>query len=620
MNCDNLFNDFVTLHKPQLELSNVPQHLWQAVFRKITNDIFDAGVALSLMLIDYSDEERDETNPVFALSVSQPEGIKANDPNAVYLIDHAWTFRTNIARKQLEEIPQLAERMSAITGIDLEDPDRVDKILNAMWKYCQAYSISAEGTTAEDRVPIWYVMDEVGSAVNHSDEPNFRIVPFLHLNTQTTYSLLFPIRDVEDGEQVTRDFVEYVAKDAPERDAVLLPWKYTDLTDISFVQEEPGEEYFANGHVPETLPEGSMDEPVVNRNDPLKVYSEYDILSAYLTSPYYEIVQTPEEADVLWLTHHFKDFAALARDTPNKFVNQFPYEYVLTVKDLLCIACRRGSKEKHHDPDTLDTLPAWLPTTYNLKTEVVQFASYFQNREAKGLDNHWIIKPWNLARSLDTYISNNIAQIMRLPATGPKIAQKYIDRPVLFHRPELDARVKFDVRYVILLKSVHPLESFVHRKFYLRFANQPFSLDHFDEYEKHFTVMNYSDEAELKHIKCDDFLELWEQQYPDKCWNDIEDSICGMLYELLMSASSKKPPCGIAASVQSRALYAADIMLAWEEGVNGETRIQPKLLEVNFTPDCKRACEYYPDFYNDVFKLLFLNEHDNEVFRQLTRN
>ncbi|XP_055908082.1 tubulin--tyrosine ligase-like protein 12 [Eupeodes corollae] len=614
----SLFNDFVALHKPQLQLSNVPPHLWEAVFSKITTDTFDAGAALSLMLIDYSDSEREETSPVFALCVSKPDGIRANDPNAIYLVDHAWTFRTNIARQQLEEIPQLAERMSAITGVDLEDADRVDKILHAMWKYCQAYSIAAEGTTAEERVPIWYVMDEVGSAVNHSDDPNFRIVPFLHLNTQTTYSLLFPIRDVEEGEQVTRDFVEYVAKDAPERDAVLLPWRYTDLKENSFVQSEPDADYFSNGHVPESLPEGSVDEPVVSRNDPLKVFSEYDVLSEYLTAPYFEIVDNPEDADVLWLINHFKDFAALARDTPNKFVNQFPYEYVLTVKDLLCITCRRGTNGKHHDPDTLDTLPAWLPTTYNLKTEVLQFASYFQNREAKGLDNHWIIKPWNLARSLDTYISNNIAQIMRLPATGPKIAQKYIERPVLFHRPELDARVKFDVRYVILLKSVLPLEAYIHRKFYLRFANKPFSLDHFDEYEKHFTVMNYLDEAELRHIKCDDFLEFWEQQYPNNSWNDVEDSICSMLYEVLHSASSKKAPCGIPPSVQSRALYAADIMLSWQE--DGQRDIQPKLLEVNFTPDCKRACEYYPDFYNDIFKLLFLNEHDNEVFRKLTKN
>jgi tubulin--tyrosine ligase-like protein 12 len=44
--------------------------------------------------------------------------------------------------------------------------------------------------------------------------------------------------------------------------------------------------------------------------------------------------------------------------------------------------------------------------------------------------------------------------------------------------------------------------------------------------------------------------------------------------------------------------------------------MQPKLLEVNWSPDCQRACQYYPDFYDDVFGLLFLDE-EKDVFRLL---
>ena len=68
--------------------------------------------------------------------------------------------------------------------------------------------------------------------------------------------------------------------------------------------------------------------------------------------------------------------------------------------------------------------PEWLPVTYNLKTEIPAFVSHFQRRARLGLDNHWIVKAWNLARGLDMHISPHLHHILRLPLSGPKIAQK----------------------------------------------------------------------------------------------------------------------------------------------------------------------------------------------------
>ena len=77
-------------------------------------------------------------------------------------------------------------------------------------------------------------------------------------------------------------------------------------------------------------------------------------------------------------------------------------------------------------------------------------------------DNTWIVKPWNLARSMDTNVSRHLSQIVRLVETGPKICQKYIQRPALFQGR------KFDLRILVMLKRLRPLEAYVADMFWVR--------------------------------------------------------------------------------------------------------------------------------------------------------
>ena len=71
---------------------------------------------------------------------------------------------------------------------------------------------------------------------------------------------------------------------------------------------------------------------------------------------------------------------------------------------------------------------------------------------------------------------------------------------------------------------------------------------------------------------------------------------------------------------QSRAMYAIDLMLDWRQDFtnnNNSKVIEPIICEINYMPDCKRACKYHPSFFNDVFNTLFLDLVDNQKVTQI---
>lgn len=109
-------------------------------------------------------------------------------------------------------------------------------------------------------------MDEFGSSICHSDEPNIRCAPFFYLPFNVMYSIIWPIGDLKKGgnllgfqedceqcfkkqmvvlDDVTRDYL-FGIKDHLERQCRLIPWidNYDYDEGSHRKQSEPNDDYF----------------------------------------------------------------------------------------------------------------------------------------------------------------------------------------------------------------------------------------------------------------------------------------------------------------------------------------------------------------------------------------
>ncbi|XP_014781952.1 tubulin--tyrosine ligase-like protein 12 isoform X1 [Octopus bimaculoides] len=605
MSSENIdFDSFKQLHGPQLQ--TVPERFWETLFNKLRGQVFDAGEIFAMLQVDYTEEEEENEKSSRPLwRVVTLSDIAADDGKHIYLIDHAWTYDVQDAEKHLKQIPSLVDRMASLMNIPVDEKssdDIIQEILNKMWLYNQVYSFGNEPMGSDEAMPLWYIMDEFGSRIQHSDDPSFGVVPFYYVLDQLCYSVIFPLKDLQAKDAVSRNYVQKQYS-AVEHSARLIPWQYTDLTDIDYTPKEPSDAYFYEYRSKFTLPDKDEEPFVMNKNI-LKAYIDYDTMEGHLTDPRFVVVDDRDSADILFVKENLKNFKNL-----HHLVNQFPNESLVTVKDLLAVTGRRSGLDRKNE-DTLEYGPSWLPVTYNLNTELPLFVSYFQHRKKRNLDNLWICKPWNLARALDTHITDQLPYIVRLQESGPKVACKYVEDPLLIHFEGVGS-VKFDIRYIVLLRSVKPLKLYAYQCFFLRFCNKKYSLDSFNDYQKHFTVMNYDDSAPLRQVNYDEFIPMFNSQFPEYPWDDVEKEIFKSFRSLFLAATKEPFPRGIPHSPQSRAMYGIDFLLKWGTDDEGNKKILPVICEVNFVPDCYRANKYHPSFTNDVFSCLFLDDIEN---------
>lgn len=152
MTDNDQYEEFLRTHEFQLVLNNIPKHFHRRLYEKMKNDIFDSGEYFQLCPVD-DDEEDDEDadeknfNPEHRYYVSTLENVVLDpdhDENAIFLVDHAWTYRIKDARSNLNTIPGLYERMAALMNVNAEAKEEgIQVILQRMWKYNQTYTLTS---------------------------------------------------------------------------------------------------------------------------------------------------------------------------------------------------------------------------------------------------------------------------------------------------------------------------------------------------------------------------------------------------------------------------------------------------------------------------------------------
>ncbi|KAG0178695.1 hypothetical protein DFQ28_003943 [Apophysomyces sp. BC1034] len=472
---------------------------------------------------------------------------------------------------------------------------RVDNVYGKMWSYIQTYSFSVLQQDGQPKPQTaWYISDEVGSAFIHSSDPNVVCVPFIFSRGAggvIPYSVFFPIKDIESGAVVTCDLVPKTLTRTVDQHAYLFAFEHRllkseniadkrkEIVDVyKTAQKELEQVQFQKTSQITSAEEATQVITSVKQDDAIiRVYTTTDFVRQFLRLPNIRFIESRESADIIWSSQDFNDWDQLK---PTQTVNQFPNESCLTFKQNLANLIQRTWGQ-----------PSWLPTTYNVVSQLSECVGNYLDNEDQSKDNLWIIKPWNFARGLEISISTSLPEIIRQhDSSTPKIAQRYLTKPCLYNGK------KFDLRYIVLLRRIKPtMVACVYNMFWIRLANKKFHLDDLNDYERQFTVMNYSN-YQMTQLDYKSFIHNIEKQHSVD-WSNVQKDINNAMKDVLSAAATQTQPLGLLPENEPNhdafSVYGFDVMLTDD--------FKPVIVEVNFSPDCTRACQYDPEFVNNIF-------------------
>ena len=635
-----------------------------SIFSEITNyKIF--GVDISDNDYDFSKEEYKNKLIKFIQSFPKDlEYLTLDDTDDIFDINEQVELKEYNIMMDKELLKKLNTKIKYINGISintiLSRNDKYENLLQLkrenyvhkyMWAINRTYRLVSEEKYDEDA--IYYLNDEFGTSINHSDVPNCCLFPIIFAKNNQfkedmiTYSLLWPKKDIKKGDEI---FVDYLANisENEERSSRLTCWyktpnsyfekkfleklkqlggvkkenklkKFENDINILIEKDKKGEkiteeelksifnfDLFLNDKEKKikiediyakirnalsnynTKKESSSEYFKNNFNTTdkkIKVCSDLSYVRDNLKFDNVELTNDPKEADIVWLNANIfdmLDYNGIIFKNEGKyvFINQYPYESIITMKSLLSNLIQNNFG-----------INDILGLSYDMRTELAEIIGNFYYNEEKGYENMWILKPINMSRSMDMLITDNLKEIIRAVETGPKICQKYFCNPFLMNNK------KFDLRFIIAVKSLLPLELYFYEKmFWIRSANKDYNKESlsFDDYEVHFTVMNYS-KFGMQTIYDKDFIKYLKERNIE--WDPIYQKLRTKVKNVMLMACKDCPQM---INFNSRAIYGLDAML--------DDQLEPHIIEINYQPDCTRACKFVPEFYNDIFSTLFFEK------------
>lgn len=112
-----------------------------------------------------------------------------------------------------------------------------------------------------------------------------------------------------------------------------------------------------------------------------------------------------------------------------------------------------------------------------------------------------------------------------------------------------------------------PLQLFAYDEFFIRFSNNQFTMEEttFQEYDTHFTVMNYGAKLAMTNMRYFDFIKAFDEEYKDRniTWAELNQKAHRAIADVFTAFQTRygKEILDAGNLDKARACYGVDVMI-----------------------------------------------------------